>query len=169
MRGLAEIVEAAVETARPVIDAKRHRLFIELPEEPVVFAADPLRLAQVLANLLTNAAKYTDPEGEVRVRAVADAEHVTICVTDNGIGMSSDALSRVFLMFSQIKSSQDRSEGGLGIGLALAKGIVALHGGIIEARSDGLGRGSEFVVKLPRRTISDARLPRVVSLALPES
>ncbi len=161
MTELAAVVDAAVETARPIIDAKRHRFSIEMPSEPVVFAADPLRLAQVLSNLLTNAAKYTDPAGEVRLQATVDAEHVRICVSDTGIGMSPDALSRVFVMFSQVPSSQDRSEGGLGIGLALAKGLVELHGGVIEARSDGLGQGSEFIVQLPRRTIRDSRLPVV--------
>jgi PAS domain S-box-containing protein len=159
MTELAEIVDAAIETARPVIDAKRHRFSMEMPAQPVVFAADPLRLAQVLANLLTNAAKYTDPAGEVRLRASAHPEHIIIAVSDTGIGMSPDALSRVFVMFSQVHSSQDRSEGGLGIGLALAKGLVTLHGGVIEARSAGLGRGSEFVVKLPRHTIGDSKQP----------
>ena len=159
MTDLAAIVDAAVETARPVIDAKRHRFAIEMPSEPVVFAADPLRLAQVLSNLLTNAAKYTDPGGDIRLLATADAEQLTIVVSDTGIGMSPDALSRIFAMFSQVKSSQDRSEGGLGIGLALAKGLVELHGGLIEATSGGLGKGSQIVVRLPRRTTSDSRRP----------
>ena len=112
-----------------------------------------LRLAQVLSNLLTNAAKYTDSGGSIRLRALADAEVVTITVTDTGIGISSEALVRLFTMFSQVKATRDRSEGGLGIGLALAKGLVELHGGSIEGRSGGLGCGSEFVVRLPRRTI----------------
>jgi PAS domain S-box-containing protein len=159
MTELLAVVDAAVETARPLIDAKRHRFSIELPSDPVVFAADPLRLAQVLSNLLTNAAKYTDPAGEIRLRATADAEHVTISVSDTGIGMSAEALSRVFAMFSQIQSGQDRSEGGLGIGLALARGLVELHGGVIEARSAGLGKGSEFIVRLPRRRIHDSKRP----------
>jgi PAS domain S-box-containing protein len=156
---LAEIVEAAVETARPLIDAKRHALVIELPDQPVLFAADPLRLAQVFSNLLTNAAKYTDPEGCIRLHAASDGELITIAVADSGIGISGDALERVFQMFSQVKSAQDRSEGGLGIGLALTKGIVALHGGTIEARSAGPGRGSEFIVRLPRRGLQEAPIP----------
>jgi PAS domain S-box-containing protein len=159
MTELAAVVDAAVETARPIIDAKRHRFVMEMPTDPVVFSADPLRLAQVLSNLLTNAAKYTDPAGDIRLRATADAEHVTISVADTGIGMSPDAPSRVFVMFSQVQSSQDRSEGGLGIGLALAKGLVELHGGLIEAKSAGLGKGSEFIVRLPRRAVSDSRRP----------
>ncbi len=159
MTELAAVVDAAVETARPIIEAKRHRFSIEIPEEPVVFASDPLRLAQVLSNLLTNAAKYTDPAGDIRLQVRADPERVTIVVSDTGIGMSPEALSRIFVMFSQVQSGQDRSEGGLGIGLALAKGLVELHGGAIEARSKGLGHGSEFVVTLPQRTMNDPRRP----------
>jgi PAS domain S-box-containing protein len=149
---LAAVIDAAAETARPSIDAKRHTFSLVLPSEPVLFAADPLRLAQVLSNLLTNAAKYTDPGGTIQLTAVADEANITITVADSGVGLDSYALTRVFTMFSQVKSSQDRSEGGLGIGLALSKGLVELHGGSIEARSAGAGRGSEFIVRLPRRT-----------------
>jgi PAS domain S-box-containing protein len=159
---LAAIVEAAVETARPVIDAKRHRLSIELPREPVSFSADPLRLAQVLSNLLTNAAKYTDPEGQIRLRATCADGSLTLSVTDTGIGIPPDNIEDVFAMFSQVRSSQDRSEGGLGIGLAFAKGLVALHGGTLEAKSAGMGHGSEFIVRLPLRRQSAAE-PRAVS------
>jgi PAS domain S-box-containing protein len=151
MTELAAVIDAAVETARPTIDAKRHTFSIEIPPEPVHFAADPLRLSQVLSNLLTNAAKYTDPEGTIRLRAECSADAVTIRVSDNGIGIPPNVLTSVFAMFSQVKSSQDRSEGGLGIGLALAKGLVELHGGTIEARSAGTGHGSEFLVQLPVR------------------
>jgi CheY-like chemotaxis protein/anti-sigma regulatory factor (Ser/Thr protein kinase) len=139
-----------------VIEAKRHALKIEIPDESAHFAADPLRLAQVLSNLLTNAAKYTDPEGEIRLRATCSADTVTFSVADNGIGIPPDALQDVFAMFSQVKSAQDRSEGGLGIGLALAKGLIGLHLGTLEVRSEGTGRGSEFIVRLPRRTLSTA-------------
>jgi PAS domain S-box-containing protein len=156
MTDLAHVVDTAVETASPVIDAKRHTLSVEMPQEPVRFAADPLRLAQVLSNLLTNAAKYTDSEGNIRLSASATADTITISVADTGIGIPPDALEEVFAMFSQVKSAQDRSEGGLGIGLALAKGLVQLHRGTIEARSAGLGLGSEFIVHLPRRTLGDS-------------
>jgi CheY-like chemotaxis protein len=156
MANLAAVVDSAVETSRPVIDAKHHKLQVELPAEPLRFAADPLRLAQVLSNLLTNAAKYTDPHGTILLRASADEAIVEICVTDTGVGITPDALSAVFTMFSQVRSSQDRSEGGLGIGLALSKGVVELHGGTIEARSEGPGKGSQFIVRIPRRTISTA-------------
>ena len=114
------------------------------------FIADPRRLAQVLANLLTNAAKYTEPEGCLCLRASVLAETVTIAIVDNGIGIPSDEIARVFAMFSQVASSRGHSQAGLGIGLALAKGLTELHGGDIEARSGGIGRGSEFIVRLPR-------------------
>jgi len=138
---LASMIDAAVETARPAIDGKRHELGIELPDEPVQFSADPLRMAQILSNLLTNAAKYTDPEGYIRLSARCEGDEVTIRVSDTGIGISSEALPRLFEMFSQIPCARDRSEGGLGIGLALTKGLVELHGGKIEAHSAGLGAG----------------------------
>jgi PAS domain S-box-containing protein len=157
MTELAAVVDAAVETARPAIDAKGHRFSMEMPSEAVMMAADPMRLAQVLSNLLTNAAKYTDPGGQIRLRVAADAQEITIAVCDTGIGMSSDVLRRAFVMFSQAQTSMDRSDGGLGIGLALAKGLVELHGGAIEATSPGPGKGSEFVVRLPRRTISESK------------
>ena len=146
---LAAIVEAAVETARPAIDAKRHELFVDIPPTTVRFSADPLRLAQVLSNLLTNAAKYTDPEGQVKLSAAVEGGMLTLTVTDSGIGIPPEDIPGVFAMFSQVKSTQDRSEGGLGIGLALAKGLVELHGGTLEARSRGVGFGSEFMVRLP--------------------
>jgi signal transduction histidine kinase len=147
--GLAGIVESAVETARPAIDAKRHRLGVELPCVPVQLEADPLRLSQVLSNLLTNAAKYTDPEGRIRLVCEVIGGDVVIRVIDNGIGISADALPNIFQMFSQVKSVQDRSDGGLGIGLALSRGLIALHSGRLEAHSAGLGFGSEFSVHLP--------------------
>jgi PAS domain S-box-containing protein len=153
---LADILEAAVETARPVIDAKRHTFTIEAPEESVQVLADPLRIAQILSNLLTNAAKYTDPGGAIQLRVGCDRKNIVFVVKDSGIGIAADSLKNIFGMFSQVKSSTDRSEGGLGIGLALTKGLVDLHGGHIEARSAGPGLGSEFIVRLSRR---DAHVP----------
>jgi PAS domain S-box-containing protein len=152
---LADILEAAVETARPVIDAKGHRFRIEAPDESVQFMADPLRLAQILSNLLTNAAKYTDPGGEIQLRVACDRQSIVFSVKDSGIGIPAEALKNIFEMFSQVKSTRDRSEGGLGIGLSLTRGLVDLHGGRIEAHSAGAGFGSEFIVRLPRR---DARI-----------
>jgi PAS domain S-box-containing protein len=151
MASLRDIVDAAVETARPSIDAKRHRFSVVLPSEPLQMLVDPLRMAQILSNLLTNAAKYTDPAGQIELRADCGDEQVTFVVADSGIGIPPQAMSSVFEMFSQVKSAQDRSEGGLGIGLALAKGLVELHGGEIEAHSAGNGRGSQFTIRLPRR------------------
>ncbi|WP_280154458.1 ATP-binding protein [Piscinibacter sp. XHJ-5] len=146
---LKAVIDAAVETARPSIDAKRHRLQIDLPPEPVMVDVDPLRLAQVVANLLTNAAKYTDPNGAIRVAAAHRGDDIAIEVTDNGIGLRPEALGEIFDMFTQVRSAEDRSSGGLGIGLALAKGLVELHGGTISAASEGPGRGSRFSIALP--------------------
>ncbi len=162
MVALAEIVQAAVESARPMIDAKRHGFSIELPSEPVHFVADPLRLAQVLSNLLTNAAKYTEPEGRLRLSASSTADSIKISVVDNGVGLAPDAITGVFAMFSQVASSRDHSEGGLGIGLSLSRGLVELHGGEIEARSAGMGQGSEFIVRLPLRKISVSQQKQMV-------
>jgi len=154
---LADVIDAAVETARPAIDAKRHTFSVVAPDHPVQLAADPMRLAQVLSNLLTNAAKYTDPEGQIQLRAALEERVVTISVADTGIGIPSFAIENVFDMFSQVKSGQDRSEGGLGIGLSLSKGLVQLHGGEIHAKSPGLGRGSEFIVRLPVQSLAARR------------
>ena len=146
---LASVVEAALETTRPLLDERRQRLTTSLPAEPVWLNADPLRVAQILANLLTNAAKYSEPGGRVDLSARVHDDRLSISVKDTGIGIESELLSRVFEMFSQVKSSLDRAEGGLGIGLALVKGLVELHDGTVEAKSDGLGKGAEFVVALP--------------------
>jgi PAS domain S-box-containing protein len=163
---LAAVIDAAVETARPAIDAKRHVFSIDMPTQPVHFAADPLRLAQVLSNLLTNAAKYTDPEGRIWLSAQCTANTIDISVRDTGIGIPAEATARVFEMFSQVKAGKDRSEGGLGIGLALARGLIELHGGTLDARSAGSGHGSEFMVRLPRRSIGALR--REESVAEPK-
>jgi PAS domain S-box-containing protein len=146
---LGTVIETAVEAARPLIDGKRHALAIDLPTPDVEIDADPLRLAQVISNLLTNAAKYTDPGGLIAVRARLAPPNLVITVRDTGIGLSPGALRSIFEMFSQVADTLSRSEGGLGIGLALVKGLVELHGGSIEARSEGPGRGSEFAVHLP--------------------
>ena len=145
---LHSIVSAAVETARPLIDERRHQLTMDVPQGLQV-NADPLRLAQVLSNLLTNAAKYTNPNGSIRIGAVASDNELIIAVEDSGIGIATDDLPRVFGMFAQVRSAQDHAAGGLGIGLALAKGIVELHRGRIEVVSAGMGKGSRFTVRLP--------------------
>jgi signal transduction histidine kinase len=145
---LQSIVSAAVETARPLIDERRHRLAIDVPAELYVHA-DPLRLAQVLSNLLTNAAKYTNPNGAIRVGCTVTGQDLVLWVEDTGIGISAEDLSKVFGMFAQVRSAQEHAAGGLGIGLALAKGVVELHGGRIEVASAGMGKGSRFTVRLP--------------------
>jgi len=150
---LAALVDTVVETARPHVEAKRHRLRIELPETPVALDIDPLRMAQVLGNLLTNAAKYTDAGGEIQLRVEQQPSALVIRVQDNGIGLAPDQLTQVFDMFAQIPGAMEKSQGGLGIGLALARGLVELHGGILTAHSDGPGRGSTFTVSLPASCI----------------
>jgi PAS domain S-box-containing protein len=146
---LAAVLQQAVETSRPLIDMGGHELTVSLPPEPVELDADPMRLAQVFSNLLTNAAKYTPGGGHIRVAAARQEEQVRVSVRDDGIGIAADMLPRLFQIFSQAESALERSQGGLGIGLSLVRGLVELHGGSIEARSDGVGRGSEFIVRLP--------------------
>jgi signal transduction histidine kinase/ActR/RegA family two-component response regulator len=146
---LASLFEAALEVARPAIDARGHRLSVRLPEERVEIDADPVRLSQVLSNLLNNAAKYTDPGGDIAISARLEPPGVRIEVADSGIGLPVQALDSVFEMFSQVQGALDRSQGGLGIGLALVKALVELHGGRVTASSPGPGRGSTFAVLLP--------------------
>jgi PAS domain S-box-containing protein len=146
---LGDVVAAALETARPLFDRKRHSIEIALPDAAVTVSADPLRLAQILSNLLSNAAKYTNEGGRIELRATVEDAEVVIAVRDNGIGLSPESQAHIFEMFSQVTPALDRAEGGLGIGLALSRGLVNLHGGRIEVHSEGVGHGSEFVVRLP--------------------
>jgi len=146
---LSEVVESAVETSRPLIEGGGHELTVTLPPEPVHLNADPVRLAQVFSNLLNNAAKYTERGGRIRLTAERRGAEVCVSVRDNGIGIMPEMLPRLFEMFSQAKPALERSQGGLGIGLSLAKGLVEMHGGMVQAHSDGPGTGSEFVVRLP--------------------
>jgi PAS domain S-box-containing protein len=143
------IIDPAIDVAHSVIEEKRHRLVLELPPQGTKLRVDALRISQVVSNLLTNAAKYTPPGGRIELRALADGDSLVFEVTDNGIGIPEDALPYIFDMFSQVKGAHPSHGGGLGIGLALAKGLVALHGGTIEARSGGRGSGSTFRVTLP--------------------
>jgi PAS domain S-box-containing protein len=146
---LTSIIGAAIETVRPVLEAKQHNLTLELPPHPVQLEADAMRLAQVFSNLLINASKYTDPGGRILLRGVQERGTVVVSVSDNGIGISAELLPRVFNMFFQSNEAQGRAEGGLGVGLSLVKGLVTLHGGSVEARSEGPGKGCEFIVRLP--------------------
>ena len=164
---LARIIDAALETARPLLDERKQTLELELPAEPLLLDADPLRLSQVISNLLANAAKYSEAGGRVVLRAQTVDGCAEISVRDTGVGIEADALPRIFEMFAQAKSSLDRAEGGLGIGLALVKGLVELHGGTVEARSDGTGQGALFIVKLPLPAAADdaARVERLAAKA----
>ncbi|MFC0679216.1 PAS domain S-box protein [Lysobacter korlensis] len=146
---LQQAVNAAVESARPMIEAANHRLQVELPDQPLWIDADPTRLAQVLGNLLTNAAKYTPDNGDIRLSAGERDGEAFVHVIDTGMGIPADSLADVFGMFAQVNRTLDRAQGGLGIGLALARRLIEMHGGKIEARSEGLGRGSTFTVTLP--------------------
>jgi len=146
---LQAIAETAVEASRPFIEASGHTLKLALPEEPVWLSADPTRLAQVVGNLLTNAAKYTPQGGHIELAAVRQGDEIILRVTDNGLGIPPEMVAQVFEMFTQVNRTLDRSEGGLGIGLALVKRLVELHGGTITAESPGLGEGITCTVRFP--------------------
>jgi len=146
---LFDVVDAAVEAVRPTLNAKNHQLSLNLPTEPVSLEADPLRLSQILSNLMINAAKYSDPGSHIELAATVEGDAVSLSVKDDGIGIAPQSITGIFDMFSQIDAGTGRSDGGLGIGLALVKGLTELHGGTVEARSGGLGFGSEFIVRLP--------------------
>ncbi|HVT14925.1 MAG TPA: PAS domain S-box protein [Thermoanaerobaculia bacterium] len=146
---LADVVSSAMETARPALEAVGHELTVALPPEPILLDADFTRLAQVFGNLLNNSAKYTERGGHIWLRATRDGDQVVVRVEDTGIGIPASALPHVFDMFSQGDRFIERSTGGLGIGLALVKGLVEMHGGTVEAASLGQGKGSTFTVRLP--------------------
>ena len=146
---MAALIAPAVETARPIIDAKGHELIVSVPVGPVVLFADPMRLSQVLTNLLNNAAKYSEPGGKIVVSARTDGNKVVIGVRDDGVGIAPEMLPRIFDLFMQDGRSANLSQGGFGVGVALVKSLVEMHGSVIQARSDGPNRGSEFLVRLP--------------------
>jgi signal transduction histidine kinase len=146
---LAQVIDRAVESSRPLLDARRHELSVVLPAEKVFLDADATRLAQVVSNLLNNASKYTAPQGQVRLSAERQGDEVVVRVKDNGVGITAEMLPLIFDLFTQANHTLDRAEGGLGIGLTLARRLVEMHGGSITAFSAGLGKGSEFVIRLP--------------------
>jgi PAS domain S-box-containing protein len=146
---LAAMLRSAVETSRPLIEAARHELAVSLPDEPVTVMADPVRLAQIVANLLNNAAKYTEDGGRISLSASREGSYAVVSVRDSGIGIPIDVLPRVFDLFAQADRTYHRAQGGLGIGLTLVRTLVELHGGTVTAKSDGVGHGSEFIVRLP--------------------
>jgi signal transduction histidine kinase/CheY-like chemotaxis protein len=149
---LRAVVDDAAEQIRPLIAARRHRVVIDVPPEPCPVSGDHKRLVQVVANLLGNATKYTPEGGRINLRLVADSAEFLLTVSDDGIGMDAQLVKRVFDLFTQAERTPDRSQGGLGLGLALAKSLVELHGGAVDAHSDGLGQGSTFSVRLPRHS-----------------
>ena len=146
---LAFVLHSAIDTSKPLMDAAGHHLSVDMPAGPVTLYGDAVRLTQVFANLLTNAAKYTNAGGHIWIRVQKEPGRVIVSVRDDGIGIAADQLSSVFDMFTQIDRSNRRAQGGLGIGLTLVRSLVAMHGGRVEARSQGPGTGSEFVVELP--------------------
>jgi len=152
---LEPILRQAIETCRPMADALGHEISVSLGPEPIHLLADSVRLAQVFANLLNNACKFTERGGHIYLSATLDGSEAIVSVRDTGMGIPADALPGIFEMFSQVDRTIERAHGGLGIGLTLVKRIVDLHGGRVEARSDGLGKGSEFVVRLPVPQLAD--------------
>jgi PAS domain S-box-containing protein len=156
---LAEVLDVATETVRPAVEAAHQTVSLALPDTPVHLNGDPVRLAQVFANVLSNASKYSDRGGEIRVAAAVTGAEVTVAITDDGIGIAAEVLPLVFEMFSQASQAIGRSQGGLGIGLALVKGVVELHGGRVGAASAGPGQGSCFSVTLPLASASTSAEP----------
>jgi CheY-like chemotaxis protein/two-component sensor histidine kinase len=146
---LQSAVNHAVEAARALYENMNHELTVTLPPQPIYLNADPTRLAQAVGNLLNNACKFTDKGGRISLTVEREGEQAVIQVRDSGIGIAADQLPRIFDMFTQVDTSIERSVSGLGIGLSLVKNLVELHGGSVEARSAGVGHGSEFVVRLP--------------------
>jgi PAS domain S-box-containing protein len=156
---LAAIIAGAVETSRPLIDAAGHQLAVSICPEPLTVHVDPVRLGQVISNLLNNAAKYTEEGGQIWLTARPEQGQVVISVRDNGVGIPSEMLPKIFDMFAQLDGSMKRARGGLGIGLTLARTLVEMHGGEIEAQSAGSGQGSEFTVRLPLITAGTRATP----------
>jgi len=148
---LHDVVAAALDSSRPAIERGKHEIEIDLPRDPIELEADGVRLAQVLSNLLNNAAKYTESGGHIKLSAAMDHDEVTIKVSDDGDGIEAGMREKIFEMFTQGPRRGERTAGGLGIGLTLVRRLVELHGGTVKAYSEGPGKGSEFVVKLPAR------------------
>jgi signal transduction histidine kinase/ActR/RegA family two-component response regulator len=161
---LADVIAAAVETSRPLIDAAGHALTVSLPRDCVMLNADSMRLAQVFSNLLNNAAKYTDRGGHISVSVACSDSYAVVAVADDGIGIPPSALEGIFDMFSQVDARDSRAQSGLGIGLTIVRRLVEMHGGEARAESAGPGQGSRFIVTLPR--VRDAR-PRAMPAPAP--
>jgi signal transduction histidine kinase len=156
---LEHVIQSAIETSMPVIEQAGHELVVALPTESIPIQADSVRLAQVFSNLLNNSAKYTEPGGRIDVTATIEGDVVVVGVRDTGLGMTAESLPLIFEMFSQVDRHSERSQGGLGIGLGLVRRLVQMHGGTVEARSAGLGQGSEFIVRLPLAWSTEGNSP----------
>ena len=153
---LCPLVRAAIDDTRHLMDKRNHTLHLLVPAGDIFVEADADRLHQVFGNLLVNAAKYTPAGGQVWVKVTVEADEAVVRVEDNGVGIAPDMLPRIFDLFTQVESTRAQSQGGLGLGLALVKNLVELHGGSVQAKSDGLGKGSEFTVRLPLARIEPA-------------
>ena len=160
LTSLDKVIRHAIETSAPIIESQQHKLSIDIPAHEITLDADVVRLTQVFANLLNNAAKYTPRGGNIQIKVEQREDSVTVRIIDNGIGIPQEMLARVFDMFTQVDNSLERTQGGLGIGLSLVKRLVQMHGGTVEAHSKGTGAGSEFVVRLPT-----ARKPTAIERA----
>jgi signal transduction histidine kinase/CheY-like chemotaxis protein len=160
---LAFVLHSAIDTSRPVVDDAGHQLIVDLPDEPVTVYGDTVRLTQVFSNLLNNAAKYTNAGGHIWVRLQKNGDRAIVSIRDDGIGIAADQLGSVFEMFTQVDRSNRLAQGGLGIGLTLVRSLVEMHGGQVEARSEGSGTGSEFIVTLP--SVADSTLKSSASKA----
>lgn len=146
---LNPLIRQAIEASQPLLSAHKQRLTVSLPTQPVMLSADPVRLIEVFTNLLNNAAKYTDNEGQISLKVVVENDEVVVDLTDTGIGITAEMLPQIFKPFTQVTGSLKRSEGGIGIGLAMVSHLIRLHEGTIEAFSEGPGHGSQFIVRLP--------------------
>lgn len=164
-----DVVTQALEMSAPLIEQRGHRVHVDVPSRGLAVLGDCVRLAQVVSNLLTNAAKYTEPGGDITVSAGAERDHVVIRVKDNGIGLAPDMKDRIFESFVQEAQMLDRSLGGLGLGLNIVRSITALHGGEVHAWSEGRGRGSEFVVTLPRLEAAPPQHEKILRKSLPQA
>ena len=155
---LQQVLQSAVETAMPLVDQGGHRLQVQMPTDPVLLHADSMRLSQVFANLINNAAKYSDAGGQIALVADADANGIRVSVRDAGIGLSPEQTDNIFELFTQADTAIERARGGLGIGLTLVRRLTEMHGGLVSVSSGGLGKGSEFVVQLPGELSTNAQL-----------
>jgi signal transduction histidine kinase len=162
---LRRVVDTAVETSRPLVEKGHHQLEVRFPAEPLFVRGDPVRLAQVVSNLLNNAARYTDDGGRIALNARSENGEAVLAVSDNGSGLTPEALPGVFDMFTQADASDTRAQHGLGIGLALVRNLVEMHGGVVTAQSDGPGRGSTFEVRLPLQSTHRVPRPSIEHLA----